>query len=206
MGSETATRAAGIGTRGTRLAQNAMHGYGLYRQKFRIRAVVWLPAVCLAIFGLVVLNSCDRLSAWLYPANRCILSERSIHPGMKVLVDVEGDDKSGASCCLHCAIAYSQQTGKTVSIRSVTDYFSHESLGPGQAIYVTGSDVSPCVGPPVEVSDGHRECLIQGWDRCAPSSIAFASMDEARKFQRAHGGRLQTFAEVIGAAKVVAAN
>jgi nitrous oxide reductase accessory protein NosL len=146
---------------------------------------------------------CQRIETFIH-GDRCVLSDRVIHPGMAVRLAIEGGP-SGRACCLRCAISYSLQTGKTVRILWVTDYSTHKRLAADHAYYVTGSDVAPCVSSPARDSVGQRECVVLGWDRCAPSSLPFATMDEARAFQRAHGGRIQTFAEVVGSAKVVAA-
>jgi nitrous oxide reductase accessory protein NosL len=166
------------------------------------RLVVPLALVALAMV-MSATAGCERIETFIH-GDRCVFSDRVIVPGMAVRVAVEGGP-SGKACCVRCAISYSLQTGKTVRILWVTDYSTHKRIAAGRAYYVTGSDVAPCVGSPAEASAGRRECVVLGWDRCAPSSLPFATMDEARAFQRAHGGRIQTFAEVVGSAKVVAA-
>jgi nitrous oxide reductase accessory protein NosL len=106
---------------------------------------------------------------------------------------------------VRCAITYAEQYGKRVRVLWVTDYPTGRRLNPKQATYVTGSDVNRCMGPPEEASVGRRESDMIVWDRCTPSSIAFAKLGDAEAFQRTNGGRVQTFSEVIGSAHVGAA-
>lgn len=167
------------------------------------------PGRTAVFFGLslilvaLCLSGCQRLDQLVYP-DRCVLSARVIHPGMAVRLAVANGGPSGRACCLRCAISYSLQTGKTVRILWVTDYSTHRRISAQGAYYVTGSDVAPCLGPPHEASASRRECVVMGWDRCSPSSLPFATIDEARTFQQVHGGRIQKFAEVVSGSKVVA--
>jgi nitrous oxide reductase accessory protein NosL len=162
----------------------------------RAAAVVLLAAIILPAAG------CQRLDALLGPS-RCVLSNRPIHADVAVRVAVEGGPH-GEACCLRCAITYAQQYRKRVRVLWVTDYATGRRLDPERATYVTGSDVNRCMGPPDQASAGRRETDMIVWDRCSPSSIAFARRNDAEAFQRIHGGRIQTFAEVIGPANVVA--
>ncbi len=47
--------------------------------------------------------------------------------------------RSGAARCLQCAITYSQQTGQTLRVSSVTDYVGRKPLQPSRAFYVTAA-------------------------------------------------------------------
>jgi nitrous oxide reductase accessory protein NosL len=151
--------------------------------------------------GLLALGGCDRVQALLH-GNRCVLSDRPLHAAMAVEVAVEGG-KRGEACCVRCAITYSQQTGRKVRVLWVTDYASGHRIDPRHATYVTGSDVNRCMGPAQEASPARLGSEAVVWDRCSPSSIAFAKPADAQAFQQIHGGRIQTFAQVIGTAKVI---
>jgi len=163
----------------------------------RAAALILLAAMILPAAG------CQWLDALLGP-NRCVLSDRPIRADVAVRVAVDGG-KQCEACCLRCAVTYAEQYGKRVRVLWVTDYPTGRRLNPERATYVTGSDVNRCMGPPEEASVGRRETNTMVWDRCAPSSIAFAKLEDAEAFQRIHGGRIQTFSEVIGSAHVVAA-
>jgi len=158
------------------------------RRSRLLLAVAVLAAVAAGFAG------CDRIDALIH-GNRCVLSDRVIHPRMAVEIAVEGGP-SGRACCIRCAISYAQQNRKKVRVTWVTDYLTRRRLAPDRAWYVTASNVAPCVGPPMEATSDRGECCFLGWDRCAPSTIAFASEREAIRFQREHGGRIETFAEL----------
>ncbi len=168
------------------------------------RATYW-SAVAIVVLATIMLAAagCRQIEA-LLPQNRCVLSDRPIHACLAVRVAVDGGPR-GEACCLRCAVTYAEQYGKRVRILWVTDYPTGRRLDPERATYVTGSDVNRCMGPPDEASVGRRETDTIVWDRCAPSSIAFAKLEDAEAFQRIHGGRIQTFSKVIGSAHVVAA-
>jgi len=145
---------------------------------------------------------CRQIDA-LLRSSRCVLSDRPIHAGLAVRVAVEGGPQ-GEACCLRCAITYAEQYGKRVRVLWVTDYPSGSRLDPEHATYVTGSDVNRCTGPVDEAAGGRREVDRLVWDRCSPSSIAFAMVKDAEAFQRTHGCRIHSFSEVIGSANVIA--
>jgi nitrous oxide reductase accessory protein NosL len=150
-----------------------------------------------------LLSGCDRIDTWLHPS-RCSLSGRAIHRGMGVRIQLEGRGPSRA-CCLRCVTAYSEQTGKTVRVLSVTDYVSHARVSPERAFYVVGSHVTPCAGPRADVTANRRELPLRDWDRCLPSIIAFARREDALQFRAEEGGGIESFDEVVAGTKVVAA-
>lgn len=156
------------------------------RRVFTVLAVLAVAAIGFA--------GCDKIETLMH-GDRCVLSDRVIHPRMAATIAVQ-DGPSGRTCCIRCAITYAQQTGKDVRVVSVTDYLTHKQLAPDKASYVTGSDVAPCVGPRVKATGSRRECCFLGWDRCSPSTVAFANIQEAQRFQREHGGRIETFADL----------
>lgn len=145
------------------------------------------------------------LAAGACGERRCVLSGRHIRPGMAVGITLAGERRPETACCLQCAITYAKQTGTRVHIHWVTDYATHKTLAPARASYVVGSNVVVCSGPPVKVAPSRRESAVINWDRCEPSIIAFGRRDEALAFQQAHGGRIQTFAELVAGTGVVAA-
>jgi hypothetical protein len=167
------------------------------------RSTYCRSAIVLVFASLILaVSGCRQIDA-LFHSNRCVLSDRPIHARLAVRVAVDGGPR-GEACCLRCAITYAQQYRERVRVLWVTDYPTGRRLDPQGATYVTGSDVNRCMGPPDQASLGRRETDMIVWDRCSPSSIAFAKLKDAEVFQRVHGGRIQTFAEVVGPAKVVA--
>jgi hypothetical protein len=154
-----------------------------------------------ALVAALLLTGCDRIEA-LWRGDRCVLSERPIHAATRVRLAVENGPR-GYACCLRCAVTYARQTGKTVRIDFVTDYLTHKPLDPEKALYVTGSDVNLCMGPPLREEGGHSGNLAEMWDRCAPSSLAFGDAREAANFQSIHGGRVERFEQVADGTRVV---
>ena len=175
-------------------------------RRYRSRPLFAAGAIALALSALAVALSaqgCRRFLALFHPPEQCSLDERPIHPEMKVRVLLEGKRKAADGCCIRCAINYAKQTGTTVHLLSVTDYPTRKPTDPERATYVTGSDFSPCAGSSMEASAGRREVEMKAWDRCAPSSVAFANPDDARDFEKLHGGRIQTWSQLVGANRVM---
>jgi hypothetical protein len=167
------------------------------------RQVLWLALGAFFVSAGLSLPGCDRINTWLHP-NRCSLSGRTIHRGMGVRIQVGGRGPSRA-CCLRCVTAYAEQTGKTVRVLSVTDYVGHGPIAPKHAFYVVDSHVTPCAAPLVEVGADRRELPLRDWDRCVPSTIAFARRDDALQFQAQEGGTIESFDEIVAGTKVFAA-
>jgi hypothetical protein len=166
----------------------------------RASAPLVLSVIALCAVSVV---SCESLRSWLSSPDRCVLSEREIHPGMAVRVEVE-NGPSGQACCLRCAISYAQQTGKTVRVDWVTDHVHGQKMAADRAIYVVGSNVAPCAAMRELAPADRRELLVEIWDRCRTSTIPFANVAEARAFQAEHGGTIETFEHLVTGVKVVA--
>jgi hypothetical protein len=94
-----------------------------------------------------------------------------------------------------CALSYQRQSGKRVRIVSVTEHGTHEMLDPARAVFVVGSDESPCQHDMMHFDEERNVDEIR-WDRCLPSILAFASRDRAAAFQVEHGGTLRTLSEL----------
>lgn len=169
-----------------------------------MRARIAIVAAAALVITLAGLIACERYHTLVHGHHQCSLDERPIHPEMKVRVLLEGGTRPSDGCCLRCAINESIQSGKIVRVISVTDYNTHAAIAPEKATYVTGGDVAPCAGPALEPAPGRHGVEMKAWDRCAPSSIAFAREDDARAFQRTHGGRIENWEQVIGQARLVA--
>lgn len=159
-----------------------------------------LAIALLAVSAILTAQGCGRFRALFHRADVCSLDERPIHQEMKVRVLIEGRKEATDGCCIRCAINYAKQSGTMVRVLSITDYATHRPIPPDRALYVTGSDFSPCAvsEAAVTVSGGRREVASSEWDRCIPSSVAFANTNEAREFQKQHGGTIQNWKELVG--------
>lgn len=150
-----------------------------------------------------ILAGCDRAGDRPSSA-RCVLSDRSIHPGMAVRIEIEDGGPSGDACCLACVITHARQTGEAVRVVSVTDFASHDRLRPEDAVYVVGSKVRRCAAPAVDAPAGRRGTRVQSWDRCLPAVTAFAERGEAERFREEAGGVVRTFSELVAGTTVSA--
>ncbi len=104
------------------------------------------------------------------------------------------------TCCPRCALHYLAHRHPEIASLAVKDFDTARRIDATGAIYVEGSDVTPCTataGPPPR--DDRGCCAKMVYDRCLPSLIAFASKARADSFARDHGGELRTFAELQAA-------
>ncbi|MFN8625300.1 MAG: hypothetical protein U0587_04860 [Candidatus Binatia bacterium] len=130
------------------------------------------------------------------PAGYCPYCLRHEHKESVVKFRANGGRVTEA-CCLSCALNYGRQLHKDVTIVSVTDHESGKPLDPTSALFVVGSDVTPCTHVHEDMRVGpQREAFPVRWDRCLPSILAFPSTAAAETFQAQHGGRVRTLAEL----------
>ncbi len=98
------------------------------------------------------------------------------------------------TCCPRCALRYMAEKRPAVTALAVRGFADAGTLDAQKAFYVEGSDAHPCAthggAPPV---DERGCCLKAVYDRCEPSLLAFASVEQAESFAREHGGFVRTF-------------
>ena len=158
---------------------------------------VWLiGAVLLAVVAAGLAT--PRLWRWWTapPAGHCPYCLRHEHKESVVKFQAGGARVTEA-CCLSCALNYGRQTRKSVTIVSVTDHESGKPIDPDTAVFVVGSDVSPCTHLHETMQVGpQREAFPVRWDRCMPNILAFGSPQAAQAFRSEHGGRLRSLQEL----------
>lgn len=155
-----------------------------------------LTLIGAAVLGAVLIGVAPPAWRWWNapPAGYCPICLRHEHRESVVKVRVEGEGVTEA-CCLSCALTYGRQTSKAVTIASVTDHESGRALDPERAIFVVGSDVSPCTHEMNHVGPD-REVASVRWDRCLPSVLAFPSRAAAEEFHGRHGGQVKALGEL----------
>ena len=138
-----------------------------------------------------------RVQRWLTgpPPGVCPICLRHEHKESMVRFAAQGETPSDA-CCLSCALTYGRQTHKPVTILSVTNHDGGAPLDPQQAVFVVGSNVSPCTHATLEMGP-EKEAYPVHWDRCLPSILAFASAEAAAAFRAQHGGHVRTLDELL---------
>jgi len=117
----------------------------------------------------------------------CEISGRPIHGNMYTMVRVNGETLH--SCCARCPLTLARQAGKEVRLLEVTEFSTGQRLRADDAYFVEGSQVHMCSGPRIR-RDETRTPLVELFDRCEPSLVAFAGEQEARDFIAENGGTL----------------
>jgi nitrous oxide reductase accessory protein NosL len=139
------------------------------------------------IFLVLVLISCSA------DKGECPFCNVRMPHDARVMVLVEGESKPKMACSITCVLHYERATGKKIKFLRVSDFYSGNFLNPGEAFYVIGSDVNPFDKYlHSNLLSQSRTPIYMDWNRYTPTVLAFASREDAEKFQRDHGGRVAT--------------
>ena len=117
---------------------------------------------------------------------RCAVCQRDIHAQSRALILAAGGRE--ALCCVRCGLTQSHQVGKPIRLVEVTDYVSSRPLKPDAAYYVKGSRIVLCEPHDHDVRDLTKRPYARVFDRCEPSTYAFARREDAEAFARESGG------------------
>ena len=71
----------------------------------------------------------------------------------------------------------------------VTDLASGELIDARKAYVIVASNVNYCMQGDTHL-DEHKQPAPMMFDRCSPSMISFADLDEAKRFSVEHGGEV----------------
>ncbi len=145
--------------------------------------VVALVAV---LGGALVMSGCRRAQPL------CAFCHMPIPAQTAARVEVDG--RVHQVCDPRCALTHQQQTGEISRLLRVTDFESGRPLDPERAYYLSGSDTAPDVGQ--ETLRPPMDPVYREWHRCLPSVLAFADRETAVRYQRLHGGRIETLGEL----------
>ena len=124
----------------------------------------------------------------------CPICQRSIHEHSSAVVVI--DKKRVTVCCIRCGITHNFQVGKPGEVVAVTDFQSNKSLNPSSSFYVEGSQVSMCDPHDSNLMDETKHPYSRTFDRCEPSTYAFARKEDAEAFERANGGKILSWEEL----------
>ena len=124
----------------------------------------------------------------------CEICERTIHPHSSAVVVIDG--RRVRVCCIRCGITHNFQVGKPGEVASVTEFLSDKQMSPKDAFYVEGSQVSMCDAHSSSMLDETKHPYHRIFDRCEPSTYAFAKREDAEAFARTNGGKLLTWGEL----------
>jgi nitrous oxide reductase accessory protein NosL len=150
-----------------------------------------------SLTGLVLVVAIGGLSyvgrRFVQPVHDCDVCGRELHPGMHAAVSLV-ERKHIDACCPRCALHFAASEPEQVARITVEDGNTGEPIAAQDAMYVEGSDARPCASA---VESTPREPGVpyeRIFDRCLPTLVAFKTQADARAFQKAHGGRLLSFA------------
>ena len=129
----------------------------------------------------------------------CPICQRSIHEHSSAVVVI--DKKRVTVCCIRCGITHNFQVGKPGAVVAVTDFNSNRSLDPSTSFYVEGSHVSMCDAHNSNLMDETKHPYSRTFDRCEPSTYAFAHREDAETFNRANGGKVLSWEELTQEAR-----
>lgn len=131
----------------------------------------------------------------LAPEDRCDVCLRPMHQATYYRVHLE-EGGTTELCCPRCGMRY-QQGREDVASSDVADFQSGEILPAQATFFVEGSSVHACVHESALKEDRSGSQYALSWDRCLPSLIAFSTRDAAEAFQRANGGKIKTYPELL---------
>ncbi len=134
---------------------------------------------------------------WLLQETRpqmCPICERSIHAQARAVVLLDGWRAS--VCCIRCGLTHNRQIGKPGPLVEVTEYHSLRPLKPESVFYVEGPRFSLCDPHDSSLVDQTKHPYARVFDRCEPSTYAFARREDAEAFARENGGVVLTWADL----------
>ena len=149
------------------------------------------------ILSILILSAIGVGGFWLLRETKpvvCPICERSIHEHSSAVVVI--DKKRVTVCCIRCGITHNFQVGKPGEVVEVTDFHTNKSLNPRNSFYVEGSQVSMCDPHDSGLMDQTKHAYHRVFDRCEPSTYAFAKREDAAAFVRTNGGKLLRWDEL----------
>jgi hypothetical protein len=124
----------------------------------------------------------------------CPICDRSIHAQARAVVQFNG--RRAPVCCIRCGLTHNVQAGKPGNLLEVTEYNTLQPLKPEAAFYVEGPRFSLCDPHDHSMVDETKHPYARMFDRCEPSTYAFARRDEAEKFARENGGTVLSWEDL----------
>ncbi len=127
--------------------------------------------------------------------DRCAVCQREVHAQSRAVMVADG--RRETLCCVRCGLTQGHQVGKPIRLVEVTDYASSRPLHPHSAYYVEGSRIVLCEPQHHELLDQTKRPYGRVFDRCEPSTYAFARREDAEAFARENGGEVLKWAELM---------
>lgn len=134
-------------------------------------------------------------------AKMCAVCQRAECKAMAFRVTLE-NGKVIETCCPRCGLHYVAVNKQRAREFDATDFATGHWMDATKAIYVEGSDWSPCSNLETRREGEGGCCLMKTYDRCLPSLVAFANRGEATVFREKHSGQLIAWQEIAAKSTV----
>jgi nitrous oxide reductase accessory protein NosL len=103
-------------------------------------------------------------------------------------------------CCARCAISEANQERKHLRLVTVHDYPTSRAIAPDHAWFVEGSRAMACGNDAMPMNE-MKGMDMKAFDRCSPSTVAFAERQAADAFVAENGGAVLSFAQLMSEAR-----
>ncbi|MFN8007606.1 MAG: hypothetical protein U0V70_11385 [Terriglobia bacterium] len=123
----------------------------------------------------------------------CAVCQRPLHKAV-VFTLLSDKGKRLETCCPRCGLR-AVVSGNATPL-AATDFNDGKTIPPRQAVYLEGSQIMECCASPTLRSDQGVVCEMH-FDRCQPSLVSFASLEEARQYQSTQGGKIIPYEEAL---------
>lgn len=148
--------------------------------------------IVLAILGIAASFFFLVQSGWIAAGNPvCFVCQRPLHPSQTFVV-LSQTGREHRACCPRCGLRFVIESNGKAS--QATDFSNGKLIPAESAFYLEGSDLMQCCGSTTMRTDGGMICETH-YDRCLPSLVAFATLQNARAYRHEQGGRLLDLAE-----------
>jgi len=121
----------------------------------------------------------------------CSVCQRPLHPSQTFIV-LSQNGRERRACCPRCGLRFAIESGQKPS--QATDFSNGKLIVAETAFYLEGSDLMQCCASTTMRAGSGMICDMH-YDRCLPSLVAFANLQNARAYQQEHGGRLINLVE-----------
>jgi hypothetical protein len=151
---------------------------------------------------LIVLSSAVTFGWYRYVAHpvpvACRYCARPLHSNLMVTAEIGG--KRAEACCARCAISEANQEHKPLRLITVHDYRSGRAIAPAGAWFVEGGSAVSCDHDAMPMNE-MKGTDAMAFDRCTPSTFAFAERKDADAFADRNGGSVLSFAQLMSEAR-----
>ncbi len=157
----------------------------------------------IAITGILILVAGAAAFGWFrFVAHPkpvvCSYSNRPLRANLMVTAEIAG--KRTQVCCARCAISEANQLHKPLRLIEVHDYRTGKAIAPANAWFVKDGRAMACDHGAMRMNEmkGTQELAF---DRCSPSTFAFANKPDADAFTAQNGGAVISFEQLMSEAK-----